>query len=224
VGCNAVRVVVLNGLPEAPNGEIHLIYLVACVALTQRVPHPRVLGPQGGSPLVIIHRVERHLEELVRLTQPIPCPKVLGVEIHCPPVGLNGRVHVLELHVFVAHERPSSQAARVELQGTSEVLDRLVMLPLEGVVVPHHAARLGAETVGLCGTVRELRECREVLLHKQDVGKDLNALDPKGISAQDVLVQSVGLVVVLEVVLGLSHEGLHEDRAGEDVGEALKAR
>lgn len=51
------------------------------------------------------------------------------------PVGLNRCVWVLHLNVLVAHERPGGQMRRIQLDGTLEVLDRLLVFATYAVIV-----------------------------------------------------------------------------------------
>ncbi len=96
-----------------------------------------------------------HFEDLVRLAQPVPGAVVFPVDVHGAPVGFNGRVRVLHLDVFVAHEGPGGEEGAVQGQGAPEVHDGFFVLGFEGVVVADDAAGFGAEFVGGCGELGE---------------------------------------------------------------------
>lgn len=51
------------------------------------------------------------------------------------PVGLDGGRRVLHLHVLVAHQRPRSEAARVQFERSLEVQRRLLVLRAQTVVI-----------------------------------------------------------------------------------------
>ena len=55
----------------------------------------------------------------------MPRTVVTAIYLHSSAVGLDGRRCVLELSILVAHESPSRDAARVELDSFLEVDDGL---------------------------------------------------------------------------------------------------
>ena len=63
------------------------------------------------------------------------------------PVALYGRVGVLQLNELMTHEGPGGEVVGVQLEGSLEVGDCLLMLGTQGVVVADHAAGLGAVPV-----------------------------------------------------------------------------
>lgn len=127
------------------------------VHLGEGVPHAPVKRPERRRLVVVLDRVLWHVEEFVRLSEAVPCPVVARVAVwvdtnasgrrqvsagewkeaqtrgrggrtDCSPVGFDRSMTVLHLDVFVAHERPCWQVVAVELQRSTEVLDRLGML------------------------------------------------------------------------------------------------
>jgi hypothetical protein len=94
----------------------------------------------GGAPIVV-QRVERHLENLVRLAEAVPGAVVALVGVERLAVRLDGGLGVLQLHVLVAQQRPRRHVARIEPQRALEVGDRLDVLALDAVVVADDDAR-----------------------------------------------------------------------------------
>ena len=63
------------------------------------------------------------------------------------PVALYGRIGVLQLNELMTHEGPGGEVVGVQLEGSLEVGDCLLVLGTQGVVVANHAAGLGAVPV-----------------------------------------------------------------------------
>ncbi len=146
-----------------------------------------------------------HVEEFVGLAKPVPCTVILPIHVHGPAIRFNRRVRVLHLDILVAHQRPGGEVRPIELRSTPEVSNGLFMFCSQRVVVTYCISRT---FVGICSektkrnrtnktayfwtvfvegkkVMRESGQCQTVLCNIQDVGVNVNVIDPAGVNRED---------------------------------------
>lgn len=160
-----------------------------------------------------------HLEDLVGLAEPVPGAVVLAVDVDGAPVGLDGRVRVLDLDVLVAHERPGGQKGPVEGQCAPEVHDRFFVLGFQAVVVADDAACFRAELVRRGGELREEGEPRPVRHDVQHVGVVVQGVEAVRVPLDEEGEDGRGFVVRFGVIVQQGALGEEECRGREDAEE-----
>lgn len=151
-----------------------------------------------------------HFEDFVGLPEPVPGAVVFPVDVHGAAVGFDGRVRVLHLDVFVAHEGPGGEEGAVQREGAPEVHDGFFVLGFEGVVVADDAAGFRAEFVGGCGELGEEGEFGAGAHDVQDVGVVVEGVEAVGGGLDDGGEDGFGFFEVFGVVV-------EEGALGEEV-------
>ena len=78
-------------------------------------------------------------------------------------------MQVLDLDIFVPHERPGGEVRLVELRRATEVLNRAFWFAAQRIVVAHETAYLRSVLVDGEKIVRKFRELKAVFGHIKDV-------------------------------------------------------
>mmetsp|Transcript_26156 Transcript_26156/g.63774 ORF Transcript_26156/g.63774 Transcript_26156/m.63774 type:complete len:243 (-) Transcript_26156:1116-1844(-) len=168
---NTFRVFLRHRSFVCPNG---IGNLVQCHKTESHcTPHASIIRTQHGCLAVIEQSVQMHIEEFIGLSQSIPSTIILGADSDRSSIGFHGGLGLLQFHILVSHQGPSTSIRSIQFQCPLKVKDCLLPLLSKRIVVSNDTTSLWSILVNDSGLMGQLRQSDTVFLDVQNIRVDV---------------------------------------------------